>query len=894
MAEITIVAAHIFAKRLVSVVDEHKVKVFGAIITVIRNTGPLAHQAERERKLPKPLEEMSLNSYALLRAYVLMAVTGLGFLALTWSTVVLLGGFVTTLGKEDFWCLTSISMIQAARIFNDAGDNLFPIFVSLTEKLVRKVLANPLGAVMQLFKKDTRARGHSQTTITVVWVQVVLFILQILCIPVLVVVLIAGTLYVSGPVACVMLSLWRLRQHDYGNSPGDDSKANLVPALTIFYSLVVFQGVLYFLWRLIESAAMLVVVSFCLDCKLPPKWGSITVADYLLDIRAKCWRDPTSIHGRNFINYAVDLVNSESQKDYLSGARMLSSFIEQKADVRSLLLPSRPKIKKLIDTLGWSSSNRELREVVARIIAYLACDIHLSQFPGATYCISSLLDTTLPYWNNQQGLHHYSPVSESRDDTVSAMERLISVVRGIEEHGGKEDAGDTKDNKAKNDGNQGGDIAQDGVDSSTDHGSKGDGWNELILQGLTILERLAFDQHNCNDICNTPGLLPKIMAPLYSETLIQDINVSAWADVANGSLKVVHRLIRAPDWIGKSDLVHKICSNEHALSNLERILYQGKNDGTELQMRAIEILTELAIDSSINLSGKIKENLIKKQLQIFLTDDKGDKGKLRVMAGKSLALLSKMDTISRFIKNQQDSIADCPNEIIDAKNDITYRTVALEILENLCTHCALDKNDVNKDLLRKVLTEVLASTRDLPKEQSKMSRREKKRARYDEENQLRLERSGQIKKSPDSEELKAEMEYREALLSLTFVMHDKLMSVEDFDDVVRKISPLEGKFVAKLRDIVEENCEDRADCLRIVKLCGQIAVLMLQPSQDTAQLNEFLKSLEKASKIMSNLEGCMLFAGADCGVKKTAKPLLSDLVEKVRNLVGNENVTVIG
>lgn len=60
-------------------------------------------------------EEKSLNIYVLWQAYVLMAVTGLGYLALTWSTVVLLGGFVTTLGKKDFWCLTAISMIHAAR-----------------------------------------------------------------------------------------------------------------------------------------------------------------------------------------------------------------------------------------------------------------------------------------------------------------------------------------------------------------------------------------------------------------------------------------------------------------------------------------------------------------------------------------------------------------------------------------------------------------------------------------------------------------------------------------------------------------------------------------------------------------------------------------------------------
>ncbi|KAF6997600.1 hypothetical protein CFC21_013807 [Triticum aestivum] len=892
--------------------DTLMVKFSRAISTVLSLMRSLEEQAVGERARP---EELSLNSYVLLQAYILMAVTGLGYLALTWSTVVLLGGFVTSLGNKDFWCLTCISMVQAARIFNDSGDNLFPIFLNLMENLSRKAFTGP--------------REH----LTLSWylprqvIQLVeVIIIQISSLPALVVVLMAGILYKLGPVACIVLSLWRLWQHDYCNTACDDNKANLVPALYIFYCLVIGQGVLFFIWWLMDVSVMRVMVLFREECQLPEKWGSITISGYLYDTRAKCWRDPTSIDGMNLINYAVDLVDSESQKDYLSGARMLDNFIKMEADVRSLLLPSRPKIQKLIDTLGWRSSNRELREVVARIVAYLAGDIHLSQFPGAIHCISLLLDTTLPYWNNQQGPNH-ATVSESEKDADSARERFISLAKEIEECRGRRVAGfskkksifvlkRTEDNKAKIVRSQGGDIRQDGVDSSTHHGSKEDGWNELILQGLTILERLVFDQHNCNDICNTPGLLPKIMAPLYSETLIQDINANQWADVVNGSLKVVHMLIRAPDWIGKSDLVHKICSNGHALSNLERILYQGKNDGTELQMRAIEILTELATDSSANLSTETKENLIRKQLQIFLTDDegdkdglnkknddKGDKGKLRVTAGKSLALLSKMETVSKFIKNQQNSIADCPNEILDTKNDITYRTVALEILENLCTHCTLDKDYVKETLLPKVLTEVLASTRDLPKEQReerKMSAREKRCARRgnDEEKQLTIERSGQIKKSPDksSEELKAEIEYREALLSLTFVMCecDKLISVDDFDDVVRKISLEEGAFVGKLRAIVEENCEDRADCLRIVKLCGQIAVLMLQPGQDTVLLNEFLKSLENASKILSNLESCMLFAGTDCGVKKTARPLLSDLVEKVRNLVGNENVTVIG
>ena len=118
-------------------------------------------------------------------------------------------------------------------------------------------------------------------------------------------------------------------------------------------------------------------------------------------------------------------------------------------------------------------------------------------------------------------------------------------------------------------------------------------------------------------------------------------------------------------------------------------------------MRAIEILTEPAFDSSANLCTGIKENLVKKQLQIFLTDDDGREEKLRVTAGKSLALLSRIKTISMFIVMEQNNILDRLNEILDAKN-ITYRIVALEILENLCTHCTLDKDYLKEALLPKV------------------------------------------------------------------------------------------------------------------------------------------------------------------------------------------------
>ncbi|PUZ58019.1 hypothetical protein GQ55_5G476900 [Panicum hallii var. hallii] len=60
-------------------------------------------------------EELRLNVCLVTEVFVQILATGVGTLAFIWATVVLLGGFSTSLHKADFWVITGIVFVQVAK-----------------------------------------------------------------------------------------------------------------------------------------------------------------------------------------------------------------------------------------------------------------------------------------------------------------------------------------------------------------------------------------------------------------------------------------------------------------------------------------------------------------------------------------------------------------------------------------------------------------------------------------------------------------------------------------------------------------------------------------------------------------------------------------------------------
>lgn len=103
----------------------------------------------------------------------------------------------------------------------------------------------------------------------------------------------------SGPILCIMLSALRVAKQDYGITDGDASKANLKPALTLFYCVSLAHGAICLLCMIIEVNGEEVLVQ-----RLSRRHGlSREVLDgYLHETKQMCVNSPASTESWSLID----------------------------------------------------------------------------------------------------------------------------------------------------------------------------------------------------------------------------------------------------------------------------------------------------------------------------------------------------------------------------------------------------------------------------------------------------------------------------------------------------------------------------------------------------------------------------------------------------------------
>ncbi|XP_068659109.1 uncharacterized protein [Aristolochia californica] len=608
--------------------------------------------------------EKKLTLFALRLAILEKSASGLGTLGFIWATVVLLGGFAITLDKKDFWFITTILLIEGARIFSrshelewqhqatwslaDAGRFSFRALKSSSNFLIR--------TLRQIFRLHSTAqeshharRAVSRNLVSHNSDQRKWLTTEVPLLP------FVGWIFLSKNIsrllywlqlvsasACVCLSLMRLIQQDYGEiSKGDSDKRNRKSALNIFYSLALAEALLF----LMERAYWEWKISYCKllekvtkDCCFGSS-GLVTVKRFFYDAYSRC------VNGSIFdglkmdlVSFAAELLGSGSFDEQLTGVRLLRKFVNNDRfadDTLRKIGTSIPVIERLLEILNWQKpQEEEIRKSAAEILSKLAGKnqnaLRVAGIPGAMESISSLLYT-----------------GRSSNPAVDEVCQKNVVVDHVHYE-----------------------------------------FSAFNLLGLLILKKLARDLDNCEKIGSTRGLLPKIIDfTRAGERLLRDNHATvSQIKTVKRSLQLVKMLVSTSGTTGNI-LRRNISEIVFTISNIREILQYGENYIT-LQILGIEILTCLALEEGAKEMIGRTGGVLRELTRIFFKQGLPEtQNPVKMAAGEALAML----TLESQKNCDQILRLGMLDKLIEALDDPSLGTNSARIVRNLCaysgSHC---------------------------------------------------------------------------------------------------------------------------------------------------------------------------------------------------------------
>ncbi|CAL4906144.1 unnamed protein product [Urochloa decumbens] len=878
-------------------------------------------------------KEEEINGHAMFLGCLLMAVRGLGFLMLTWISVVLLGGFVSNLGTVDFWALTMIALHQIIGVFS--------FFHQLKYRNIRSVSPNMFPCCG--CDRDGREAFRSRMRKTFYWcpsfILVTIFVLVMAVgVAVFTAAYILGLVFIfTGGILVVFIlllvaavvryglgfvAIWSMvrvlalrtlfftsASHGPGMFGSNASQLpNLIPAVDAAYLLGVAQGAFLLYWRLCFRGHTRILKDVTSGLKLDSE--SKTVRRYWQETVAGCEKDLTFAAGRNLMTYAVELMleSKQSPDRFLSGIRILGTVIRQghfSDDVdlpeellgrlvliKKLLTGSESfchLIEKLLQMLGPKSTyGMEIRAHAARIVLLVAHEIHLEEHPRCIECVSSLLDTFEQHQNPPYGYQRRRELRDTPYEQGWCLEWYERSWIATERT--------SWEKKSAESGDEGDD------DNNCD--LQAEGYMEMVWLGLSILEKLAADENNCSVMISTSSLLPRKMAPLCFFNVIHlrqqrfgafPLHQSLWR-IAAASLAVMYRLAQAPGEDGKA-LRGYISGNKDSIRDIQEWIFNYYPSWPALET-AMGLLTLLCMDASLDMQETTKQ-FIQFLLEIFA----GSNGmEIRTLAGRKLALLSsqKPDVVLAL-----DGILVSLKDIFLSYPRSTLGIVAVEIMDHLCEgNCTVDgechrnMKDAMTAVMPQVLTELFRSdgltgeTTPTVIEQGGVEPRETEEAISiapdDIENPIASQGNSQNGSSPSYQKMreaeqKENIEWKKALLSLSAMFFDKFASDDD-----QSLRSLLDEVALKLTQMAYANMQPTADSLRIMKLITKLFISLVRRGYVTEGMGSLVTSVTRASNEMLYLDGLLLCSGVEVGANRTFSTLCS-LVKEAQKLVDSCN-----
>ncbi|KAM3255057.1 hypothetical protein ACQJBY_048454 [Aegilops geniculata] len=343
--------------------------------------------------------ERRLTLLALRLAILEKAASGLGALGFIWATVVLLGGFAITLGKDDFWSVTIILLIEGARIFSRSHElewqHQATWSLSAAGRSSFRLVARSFRFVFGLDGRGGSAKNMDASSSRWSWrlkswgflsrhVGRAFYWLQL-----------------ASATACVTLSAVRLVRQDFGEA--EDARTNRRSALDIFYGLALAEALLFLAekavweWEVSHGRLLERVAS---ECHLAGAPGLLAIRRFFYDAYSRCV-DGSIFDGlrMDLVSFAEELLVEGSHDEQRIGVGILVNVAGSPRLGDAALHrvgTSAAVMERLVEMLSWKgAAEAGARASAALVVSKLASKkrnaLRVAGVPGAIESVSSLL-----------------------------------------------------------------------------------------------------------------------------------------------------------------------------------------------------------------------------------------------------------------------------------------------------------------------------------------------------------------------------------------------------------------------------------------------------------------------------------------------------------------------